>query len=127
VRFVYIHPKARLNEYLEDNPRRPELFSKFLILGLSAVQPAFDDIDITEYKQIGGIAFPPLFALALSLLHALSRSKVDHKGLGLRLLLKCWCGYTKTLGYKPLGRDAMKGQPLDEKLLSFWVGGMLQP
>jgi len=42
-------------------------------------------------------------------------------------LLKCWCGYTKTLGYKPLGRDAMKGQPLDEKLLSFWVGGMLQP
>ena len=105
---------------LQGNSRRPEVFSTFFILALSAVRPVFDDIDITGYKQIAGIAFPPLLALALSFLHALSRSKADLEGAALHLFLQCWCGYTKMLGYKPLGRDAMKGLPLDEKLTSFW-------
>ncbi len=90
------------------------------------MRPVFDNVDITGFKQIGGIAFPPLLTLALSFMHALSRSKWDTKGVGLSTLLSCWCGYTKSYGYKPLGCDAMEGQLLDEKLMSFWVKGSLK-
>ena len=123
--YTFIRVSSIQNIVLQDNPQRPDLFTTFVILGLSAVRPVFYDIDITEYTQIGGIAFPPLFTLALSYLHAVSRSKVDLKGLGLRSLLRCWCTYTRDLGYKPLGCDAMKCQALDERLLSFWGGGIL--
>jgi len=85
----------------------------------------FGDLDISNYKEIGGIAFPPLLALALSFLYALSRSKSDAKGICLRTFLGCLCDYTKFCGYKPLGCDAMEGQPLEEKLMSFWVRGTL--
>jgi hypothetical protein len=89
------------------------------MFGFSAVHPVFKDVDITEYKQIGGIAFPPLLPLALSFIHALSRAKSGVESLGLRLLLRCWSSYTKDFRYKPLGGDAMKGLSLDEKLMSF--------
>jgi hypothetical protein len=107
------------------NPRHPDRFTPLFLLGLSAVQPVFENVDITGFKEIGGIAFPPLLTLALSFLHALSRSKLDSKGIGLSTLLGCWCSYTKFCGYKPLGCDAMQGQLLDEKLMSYWVTGSL--
>src|SRR6266545_825966 len=65
----------------------------------------------------GGSRSPPLLTLALSFLYALTRSKSDAKGICLRTLLGCWCDYTKFYGYKPLGCDAMEGQPLEEKLM----------
>jgi len=105
----------------EGNPRRPDLFSTFLILGFSAVHPLFEDANITGYKQIGGIVFPPLLPLALSFIHAFSRSKSGIESLGLRSLLSCWCSYTKNIGYKPLGDDALKGLLQDENLMSFWA------
>src|SRR6266568_8227990 len=80
-------PQLRL---FEGNPGRPDRFSPFFLLGLSAVQPVFENIDITGFKEIGGIAFPPLLTLTLSFLHALSRSKLDSKGMGLSTLLGCW-------------------------------------
>jgi hypothetical protein len=115
-------PSMRLSK---GNPRHPDRFTPLFLLGLSAVQPVFENVDITGFKEIGGIAFPPLLTLALSFLHALSRSKLDSKGIGLSTLLGCWCSYTKFCGYKPLGCDAMQGQLLDEKLMSYWVTGSL--
>jgi len=119
--YISIYPTLTPHIVLEGNSQRPDLFSTFLILGLSAIQPVFEDVDIKGYKQIGGIASLPLLSLGSSFLHAFSRSKSDFKGLGLPSLLRCWCSYTEELGYKPLGCGAMKGLPLDEKLVSFWV------
>ena len=122
--FIFIQALS-IHIVLQGNPRSPESSSIFFLLGLSAVQPMFGDLDISSYKQIGGIMFPPLLTLALSFLYALTRSKSDAKGICLRTLLGCWCDYTKFCGYKPLGCDAMEGQPLEEKLMSFWVRGTL--
>jgi hypothetical protein len=119
--WIYLHTSPSINTVLQGNPLFPESSSVFFLLGLSAVQPMFGDLDTSSYKQIGGIPFPPLLTLALSFLYALTRSKSDAKGISLRLLLGCWCAYTKFYGYKPLGCDAMEGQPLEEKLMSFWV------
>jgi hypothetical protein len=70
----YIHMSLFINILLGD-PRSPESSSIFFLLGLSAVQPMFGDLDISSYKQIGGISFPPLLTLALSFLYALARSR----------------------------------------------------
>jgi len=56
VRELYVSAQVSPHILLEGNSRRPDLFSTFLILGFSAVHPVFEDVDITGYKQIGGIA-----------------------------------------------------------------------
>ncbi len=118
MRFTLFIQGSQLIIYLRQSTMSRSLLAPFLtrIVSCSARvrQDRYDRV-----QQIGGIVFPPLLTLALSFLHALSRSKWDTKGMGLRSLLSCWCGYTKSYGYKPLGCDVMEGQLLDENLMSY--------
>ena len=52
------------------------------MLGWSAVQPVFEDVDIKGYTQIGGMAFPPL--LPLSCMHFLTPSRTSKAWASLR-------------------------------------------
>jgi len=58
--WIYIHTSLSIHIVLQGNPRSPESSSIFFLLGLSAVQPMFGDLDISSYKQIGGDHVPPL-------------------------------------------------------------------
>jgi hypothetical protein len=94
-----IHSKPSIDSVLEGNPRRPGRFSPLFLLGLSAVRPVFDDVDTRlQANWRDRVSLSPYSRIVF-----LARTLSFEVGMGLSTLLSCWCGYTKSYGYKPLG------------------------
>lgn len=80
--------------------------------------PALANEDTSKFKNLAGIAIPPLQLLAWSFLHALSKANTRHLAHSLFIV---WCGYTKTYGYTPLKDETMRDvEGIDETLATFW-------